>query len=66
MLGMEILKGLKYNAQSDGYEHKKILAPRQGKLYNANAKLRNDGKRLYIRGYIGVSALGRNQVWIRQ
>jgi uncharacterized protein (DUF2147 family) len=66
MLGMEILKNLKYNAQSDSYEHGKILDPRQGKLYNANAKLRNDGKRLYIRGYIGLNALGRNQVWIRQ
>lgn len=66
MLGMEVLKGLKYNAQSDSYEHGRILDPRQGKLYNANAKLRNDGKRLYIRGYIGFSALGRSQVWIKQ
>ncbi|MEK5744568.1 DUF2147 domain-containing protein, partial [Acinetobacter variabilis] len=24
------------------------------------------GKRLTLRGYIGVSALGRSQTWIRQ
>ncbi|MNF15491.1 hypothetical protein D3C80_2181260 [compost metagenome] len=66
MLGMEVLKGLEYNAKTDSYEGGKILDPRQGRLYNVRAKLRSDQKRLHLRGYVGVSALGRNQVWIRQ
>lgn len=66
MLGMEILKGLKFDAKTDSYGQGKILDPRQGKLYNVRVKLRSDDKRLHIRGYIGVSVLGRNQVWIRQ
>lgn len=66
MLGMEVLKGLEYNAKTDSYEGGKILDPRQGRLYNVRAKLHSDQKRLHLRGYVGVSALGRNQVWIRQ
>ena len=30
------------------------------------AKLSPNGKRLQLRGYVGVSALGRTQIWIRQ
>jgi len=28
-------------------------------------KLSANGKRLHLRGYVGVSVLGRNQIWIR-
>lgn len=33
--------------------------------YSFNAKMSNDGRTLNGRGYIGVSALGRSQTWIR-
>ncbi|MDP7869824.1 DUF2147 domain-containing protein, partial [Acinetobacter pittii] len=33
--------------------------------YGLKAKLSSTGKRLHMRGYLGVSALGRNQIWIR-
>ena len=29
------------------------------------AEMIDDGKKLTVRGYIGVAALGRNQTWIR-
>ena len=29
------------------------------------AQLSADGKRMRMRGYMGISALGRTQVWIR-
>ncbi|MEG2921147.1 MAG: DUF2147 domain-containing protein [Acinetobacter sp.] len=66
ILGMQILKDLRYDAKTDRYEHGNILDPRQGKLYKVRAKLSSDHKYLHLRGYIGVSALGRTQVWIRQ
>lgn len=40
-----------------------ILDPKTGKIYKAKMTL--DGNKLYVRGYVGVSALGRTQTWVR-
>ena len=66
MVGMQVLTGLKFNADTDSYSGGKILDPRIGKMYSVKAKLGNNGNRLKVRGYVGISTLGRNQVWIRQ
>ena len=42
-----------------------ILDPVGGKAYRARIKVNPGGKRLTMRGYIGVSALGRSQTWFR-
>ncbi len=34
-------------------------------MYSLAAKLSNNGQRLHLRGYVGVSVLGRSQIWIR-
>jgi uncharacterized protein (DUF2147 family) len=65
ILGMDVLKGLKLKAPNQ-YESGKVIDPLTGKIYSANARLNSTGKRLTLRGYIGVSALGRSQTWIRQ
>ncbi|MFO1415817.1 MAG: DUF2147 domain-containing protein [Acinetobacter sp.] len=51
----------KRNAYVDG----KVLEPKGGKIYKGKATVTADGKRMRLRGYVGVSALGRTQVWIR-
>jgi hypothetical protein len=58
ILGLDIATGLK---QVDGlnYTGGKILDPNTGKVYGLKAKLSSTGKRLHMRGYLGVSALGR-------
>jgi len=40
-----------------------ILDPKSGKVYRAKITL--EGNKLYVRGYVGVSILGRTQVWVR-
>lgn len=40
-----------------------ILDPKTGKIYRA--KITVAGNKLYVRGYIGISAIGRTQTWIR-
>jgi uncharacterized protein (DUF2147 family) len=64
IIGMDVLTGLK---STDGlnYTSGRILDPNTGKLYSMKAKLSSNGKRLHLRGYLGISALGRNQIWIR-
>lgn len=62
--GMTILTGMKKTA--DGWEGGKILDPKSGKVYSAKAKLIDGGKRMEVRGFLGISLLGRTQVWERQ
>ncbi len=62
VLGLVILKGLTKDGKE--YNDGKILDPSNGKLYKCIVTL--DGKdKLKVRGYVGVSAFGRTQVWTR-
>jgi uncharacterized protein (DUF2147 family) len=63
VVGMTILWGLKKDG--DKYTGGKILDPDNGKTYKCTISLADGGKTLKVRGYIGVSALGRNQFWKR-
>jgi len=62
--GMTILWGLKKDG--DSWENGKIIDPESGKIYSARMKLVEGGKKLEVRGFLGVSLLGRTQVWERQ
>ena len=64
VIGLVILSGLK----KDGAEYTagKILDPDNGKVYSSKIQLTDGGKKLNVRGYIGVSMLGRSQIWERQ
>ncbi len=42
-----------------------FIDPKNGKAYKLKAEIIDGGKKLKLRGYIGVAALGRNQTWIR-
>ena len=64
ILGMDVLKGLKH-IEGPNYANGKIIDPLSGHIYSMKAKLSANGKRLTLRGYVGVSALGRSQTWIR-
>ncbi|MFV5491523.1 DUF2147 domain-containing protein [Acinetobacter sp. ASP199] len=66
ILGMDVLTGLKHVAGTNNYEKGRVIDPLAGKIYDAKVRLNASGKRLTLRGYVGVSALGRSQTWIRQ
>ena len=59
--GMVIIWGMEAKSGSEA-KGGHILDPKNGKVYKAKLKLREDGK-LEVRGYIGFSLLGRTQVW---
>ena len=66
ILGLEIFSGFKEDPDKrNAYVDGKVLEPKSGKIYKGKANLSADGKRLRMRGYMGVSALGRTVVWIR-
>jgi uncharacterized protein (DUF2147 family) len=64
VIGLIILSGLK----QDGAEYTggQILDPDSGKVYSSKISVTDGGKKLTVRGYIGVSLLGRSQIWQRQ
>ncbi|AXQ23330.1 DUF2147 domain-containing protein [Acinetobacter wuhouensis] len=64
MIGLGVIQGLK-KVDDFNYVNGKILDPNTGKIYSLKAKLSPNGKRLVLRGYMGVSVLGRSQTWIR-
>ena len=67
IIGLEILKGFKQEADNpNNFSHGKVLDPRHGKLYNGKGKLSSDGRKFRLRGYVGVSMLGRSQTWLRK
>jgi uncharacterized protein (DUF2147 family) len=60
--GLAIVHGLK-NAGANKYEGGSIIDPNSGKTYKLKSTLNNNT--LEMRGFIGVSALGRTQTWHR-
>ena len=64
ILGMDVLTGLKY-VEGLNFNGGKIIDPLSGNIYSMKAKLSPNGKRLNLRGYVGISALGRSQTWIK-
>jgi uncharacterized protein (DUF2147 family) len=64
MKGMTIINGMK--PDGDAWDGGQILDPENGKLYKCKMHLDDDGQKLVVRGYIGVSLLGRSQTWVRQ
>jgi len=62
--GMTILTGLKKDG--DEWSGGEILDPNNGKVYKARVKLADGGRRLDVRGFVGVALLGRTQTWVRE
>lgn len=62
--GMTILRRLQRNG--DEYGGGDILDPDNGTVYRCKARLAEGGKKLIVRGYVGISLLGRSQTWTRE
>ena len=63
VLGLQIIRGL----VPDGNEWSggTILDPETGTAYRCSMHLTDGGRKLVLRGYIGISLFGRSQTWVR-
>lgn len=64
ILGLNILKDFVFDGSNE-WNDGKIYDPKSGKTYSCYIKFEETDK-LKIRGYIGISLLGRTTYWIRK
>src|SRR5580658_7535417 len=64
VVGMRILWDLQKDG--DGWSGGTILDPATGKTYKCLLSVEEGGTKLKVRGFIGISMLGRTQYWLRE
>jgi uncharacterized protein (DUF2147 family) len=61
VVGMKIIMKMKMTSSNE-WTDGTILDPNNGKVYKC--KLYREGKNLMVRGFIGISVIGRTQTWL--
>jgi uncharacterized protein (DUF2147 family) len=64
IFGLEILKDFKYNSGDKQWDGGKIYDPKSGKTYSCKITIK-DKSSINVRGFIGVSLLGRTDIWTK-
>jgi uncharacterized protein (DUF2147 family) len=64
VIGLRILWDLQKDG--DGWSGGKVLDPNNGKEYECHIAVEDGGKKLKVRGFIGLPLLGRTQYWLRE
>ena len=66
VVGLTILRNVVKQEDEGGlWSGGDILDPHNGKVYKVRLRPVEGGRRLEVRGYIGLPMLGRTQTWIR-
>lgn len=63
MIGLVIMRHVAWD--DDEYTGGDILDPDTGSVYRCKFQLLDNGQKLKLRGYLGISLLGRSQIWER-
>ena len=64
IVGLVVMRRM--TQHGDEYSGGDILDPDNGSIYRCKLRLKDDGKTLSVRGFIGFSLLGRSQTWTRE
>jgi uncharacterized protein (DUF2147 family) len=64
LLGLTNIWGFKFEANNNSYTNGHIYDPKNGKEYKSIMTLK-DNNTLDVRGYIGITLIGRTDIWTR-
>ena len=64
VVGMVILRGVRRSGS--GFSAGTILDPDDGRTYSCDLELADAGRRLKVRGYLGLRLFGRTEEWTRK
>jgi uncharacterized protein (DUF2147 family) len=64
VMGLLILKNLVWDADDQEWDDGDIYDPKSGNTYSLTCKLK-DKNTMELRGYLGISLLGRTDIWVR-
>lgn len=59
LIGLEIIRGIKQDGKE--FTGGNITDPKTGKMYKCT--ITRSGEKLNVRGYVGISLIGRTQTW---
>lgn len=65
IIGLEILWGMQKKNETE-WASGEIMDPKKGKTYSCKMEIIENGQKLKVRGFLGISLLGRTQVWERE
>ena len=65
LVGLEIMRGVKKSDSDNLWDGGTILDAAEGKVYKVRLQTAEGGKKLEVRGYVGMPMLGRTQTWLR-
>jgi uncharacterized protein (DUF2147 family) len=65
MVGLEVVRGVRKADSDNLWDSGTILDAAEGKVYKVRMTPVDGGKKLEVRGYVGMPMLGRTQTWIR-
>jgi uncharacterized protein (DUF2147 family) len=64
IMGLLILAGLTWNADDQQWTGGAVYDPKSGNKYNLECSL-TDQNTMELRGYLGISLMGRTDIWTR-
>lgn len=64
VVGLVFLKDL--SLDGDEYTGGTITDPESGKIYKCKIQAVESGQKLKVRGFIGISLIGRTQIWLKK
>ena len=65
LIGLSLLKDFKFDSKKNLWKSGKIYDPENGKTYKCKITMNDEGNVLNVRGFIGVSLLGRTTEWTK-
>ena len=65
ILGSVPMKKLIYKSKKNRWEKGKIYDAESGKIYSCQLTISDDLQKIYLRGFAGISILGRTTTWTR-